>query len=112
MEILMSVVIGIMFSVAVYLLMSRNLIRVVMGTLIMSHSIHLLFLTLAGVQTGGPPLLDAGEPPYTDPLPQALVLTAIVIAFGVTALLATVAYKTYKAHNTVDLEELRGEKDE
>jgi multicomponent Na+:H+ antiporter subunit C len=112
MEILMSVVIGIIFAVSVYLLMSRNLIRVIIGTLVISHGVHLLVLTMAGLQTGAPPLLSLEESSYTDPLPQALILTAIVIAFGVTALLAVMGYKTYKAHNTVDLEELKGAKDE
>lgn len=112
MEILMSVVIGIIFAVAVYLMMSRNLIRVIIGTLVISHGVHLLLLTMSGLQTGAPPLLFLEESSYTDPLPQALILTAIVIAFGVTALLAVMGYKTYKAHNTVDLEELKGAKDE
>lgn len=112
MEILMSIVIGIIFAVAVYLMMSRNLIRVILGTLIISHGVHLLLLTMSGLQSGSPPLLFLDESTYTDPLPQALILTAIVIAFGVTALLAVIGYKTYEAHKTVDLEELKGAKDE
>ena len=112
MEVLMSVVVGIVFSVSVYLLLSRNIIRVIFGTLTLSHGVHLLLITMAGLQRGGPPLLNMGEGNYTDPLPQALVLTAIVIAFGVTSMLLVMAYRTYKEHKTEDLEQLRGSADE
>lgn len=112
MEVLMSVVVGIVFTVSVYLLLSRNIIRVVLGTLILSHGVHLLLITMAGLQRGGPPLLNMGEGNYADPLPQALVLTAIVISFGVTSMLLVMAYRTYQEHKTEDLEQLRGSADE
>lgn len=108
----MSVVIGIVFTVSVYLMMSRNLIRVILGTLTLSHGVHLMLITMSGLQRGGPPLLNQPSESYTDPLPQALVLTAIVIAFGVTSVLLTMAYRTYKEHKTEDLEQLRGSADE
>ncbi|WP_020007819.1 Na(+)/H(+) antiporter subunit C [Salinicoccus albus] len=112
MEIAMSIVIGIVFSVAVYMLLSRNIIRVVLGTLILSHGNHLLLITMSGLQRGAPPLLNFNEESYTDPLPQALVLTAIVIAFGVTAFLIVLVYRMYKEHELDDLEDLRGSIDE
>jgi len=112
MEILMSVVIGIVFSVSVYLLLSRSLLRVVLATVVLSHGVHLLLLTMSGLQRGAPPLLNLGAEAYTDPLPQALVLTAIVISFGVTSLLLVMAYRTYKVHKTDDLDQLRGSADE
>lgn len=112
MEMVMSVVIGIIFAVAVYLMLQGNIIRVLIGTLMLSHSVHLLLLTMAGLQTGAPPLvfLEAGA--YTDPLPQAMILTAIVINFGVTAFMLVLAYRIYQDHGTVDLNALRGAKDE
>ncbi|MHA6252847.1 Na(+)/H(+) antiporter subunit C [Oceanobacillus sp. CAU 1775] len=112
MEILMSVVIGIVFTVSVYLMMSRNLVRVILGTLTLSHGVHLMLITMSELQRGGPPLLNQPSESYTDPLPQALVLTAIVIAFGVTSVLLTMAYRTYQEHQTEDLEQLRGSADE
>lgn len=114
MEILMSVVIGIVFAVSIYLFMSRNLLRVVLATVILSHGVHLLVLTMSELQRGGPPLLNLDTTSFTDPLPQALVLTAIVISFGVTSLLLVMAYRTYKEHKTDDLDqdELRGSADE
>lgn len=112
MEVLMSVVVGLVFTVSVYLMLSRNIIRVILGTLTLSHGVHLLLITMAGLQRGAPPLLNMGEENYADPLPQALVLTAIVIAFGVTSMLLVMAYRTYQEHNTEDLEQLRGSADE
>lgn len=112
MEILMSIVIGIIFTVSVYLFLSRSIIRVVLGSLLLSHGVHLLLITMSELQRGAPPLLNIDAEAYTDPLPQALVLTAIVIAFGVTSFLLVMAYRTYKEHNTDDLEELRGSADE
>jgi multicomponent Na+:H+ antiporter subunit C len=112
MELLISVLIGIIFTVSTYMLLSKNLLRVVLGTLTLSHGSHLILLTMAGLQTGAPPLLGLGADNYTDPLPQALILTAIVISFGVTSFLLVLAYRTYKVHNTDDLTELRGAADE
>lgn len=112
MEILMSVIIGVIFMVSVYLLLSRSIFRVILGTLLISHGVHLLIMTMSKLGRGAPPLLQLEAESYTDPLPQALVLTAIVIAFGVTSLLLVMAYRTYKVHGTDDLEQLRGTEDE
>ena len=112
MEVLMSIVIGIIFTVSVYLFLSRSIIRVILGTLLLSHGVHLLLITMSELQRGAPSLLNLDADAYTDPLPQALVLTAIVIAFGVTSFLLVMAYRTYKEHKTDDLEELRGSADE
>ena len=112
MEIVMSIVIGIIFGTAVYLMFSNNIIRVLFGTLMLSHSVHLLLLTMAGLQTGAPPVISLESETYTDPLPQAMILTAIVINFAVTAFMFVLAYRIYQDHNTLDLQQLRGAKDE
>ncbi len=112
MEIVMSIVIGIIFAVAVYLMLQANIIRVLIGTLMLSHSVHLMLLTMAGLQTGAPPLQFLEAEAYTDPLPQAMILTAIVINFGVTAFMLVLAYRTYQEHGTLDLNALKGAKDE
>lgn len=112
MEILISIIIGVLFTVGTYMLLMRSLLRVVIGTMFLSHGAHLLLLTMAGLQRGGPPLLGFDAEAYADPLPQAMVLTAIVISFGVTSLMLVLAYRTYKVHKTDDLNHLRGSKDE
>ena len=112
MEILMLIVVGILFSVSVYLLLSRRILRVILGTILLSHGVHLLMMTMTGLGRGAAPLLHLENDTLTDPLPQALVLTAIVISFGVTAFLLVLAYRTYKEYRTDDLEELKGDADE
>ncbi|MGJ9381657.1 Na(+)/H(+) antiporter subunit C [Salipaludibacillus neizhouensis] len=112
MEILMIVTAGIIISVSTYLLLTRSILRVVFGIVLLSHGVHLLILTMAGLMGGSPPLLTEDASSYTDPLPQALILTAIVISFGVTAFVLVLGYRTYKEHKTDDLDQLRGNGDE
>ena len=112
MEQVMMVFIGILVSVATYLVLSRNMIRVILGTAVLSHAVHLLILTVGGLKLGDVPLLGNAEGPYTDALPQALILTAIVISFATTAFLLVLAYRTYKTNGSDDFNELRGMSDE
>src|SRR5690606_1128421 len=102
MEQVMMVLIGILVSVATYLVLSRNMIRVILGTAVLSHAVHLLILTVGGLKLGDVPLLGNSEGPYTDALPQALILTAIVISFATTAFLLVLAYRTYKTNGSDD----------
>jgi multicomponent Na+:H+ antiporter subunit C len=108
MEIAMSVVAGVLFTVGTYLILTKSLLRVVLGLMLLSHGAHLLLLTMAGLQEGAPPLLGIEASVYADPLPQALILTAIVISFGVIAFMLVLAYRTYQAHKTDNLERLKG----
>lgn len=112
MEILMSITVGVLFMVGTYLLLTKSLLRIVLGLILLSHGAHFLLLTMAGLQSGTPPLLNLNSEAYADPLPQALVLTAIVISFGMTSFLLVLSYRTYKAFKTDDLEQLRGSADE
>ncbi|CAM3793638.1 Na(+)/H(+) antiporter subunit C [Alkalicoccus chagannorensis] len=112
MEILMIFAVGIIFSVGTYLLLTKSMLRVILGVMLIAHGAHLMFLTLAGLKTGSPPLLGEEASSYADPLPQALILTAIVIGFGMTAFMLVLAYRTYKLHGTDNLDELRGTDDE
>ncbi|CAM3221186.1 Na(+)/H(+) antiporter subunit C [Filibacter tadaridae] len=112
METLITILAGVLVTVAVYLLLSRNLIRVILGTAILSHAVHLLIMTMGGLKKGSVPLLGEHAEKYTDALPQALILTAIVISFAVTAFLLVLAYRTYKETGSDDLDTLRGFKNE
>ncbi|MDV2683041.1 Na(+)/H(+) antiporter subunit C [Alkalihalophilus sp. As8PL] len=112
MEILMSITVGVLFMVGTYLILTKSILRVIVGLILLSHGAHLLLLTMAGLQRGAPPLLGLEASTYSDPLPQALILTAIVISFGVTSFLLVLAYRTYKEHKTDDLDQLRGSADE
>ena len=92
---------------------NRNLVKVVISQVIASHGVHLL-LVLIGYRAGGtPPILEPGVGAETfaqiavDPLPQALVLTSIVIGLGVLALLVALAVRLYERYGTFDLARIR-----
>lgn len=108
MEILMSLLIGVIFMSATYLMLSKSLLRIIVGTGLLSHGVHLLVLTMGGLKRGAAPLLGQQAEAYTDPLPQALILTAIVISFGITALFLVVAYRSYQELGTDNMEHMRG----
>lgn len=108
MEILMAFVVGVLFMTATYLILSKSLLRIIVGTGLLSHGAHLLILTMGGLKRGAAPLLGENAENYTDPLPQALILTAIVISFGVTAFLLVLAYRAYHELGTDNMEQMRG----
>ncbi|GGO28022.1 Na+/H+ antiporter subunit C [Deinococcus humi] len=95
METLFAILIGLLVAAGVFLMLSRTIVRVVLGLTFIAYGVNLAILTVAGLRQDSPPLLTL-EGPYVDPLPQALVLTAIVIGFGTTALLLTVALRAYQ----------------
>ncbi|MFE7063355.1 Na(+)/H(+) antiporter subunit C [Sutcliffiella sp. NPDC057660] len=108
MEIVMTIVAGILIATAVYLMLSRSILRIVIGTGLLSHGAHLMILTMGGLKQGAAPLLGQEASSYTDPLPQALILTAIVISFGVTSFFLVLAYRAYQELKTDDMDKLRG----
>lgn len=112
METMMSVLVGILFAIGVYLILTKSLLRIILGTSILGHGVNLLIITMGGLKKGGPPLLGLKDLSFTDPLPQALLLTAIVINFATTALFLVLSYRAYKMLGTDDTEQLRGIEDE
>lgn len=108
MEILMSIVVGVLFMTATYLMLSKSLLRIIIGTGLLSHGAHLLILTMGGLKRGAAPLLGEHAESYVDPLPQALILTAIVISFGVTSFFLVLAYRAYQELGTDNMDRLRG----
>lgn len=112
MESLMILLVGVLTAVGTYLILSRSVLRVIVGTAVLSHAVHLLILTVGGLKKGDVPLLSQSEGPFTDALPQALILTAIVISFAVTAFVLVLAYRMYLTNGSDDLKELGGPSDE
>lgn len=87
---------SVLFGVGTYLILQRSLSRVIIGLGLISHGANLL-IVVGGGQGGAPPIVAGGEAAaaVADPLPQAMVLTAIVITFGVTALLLALALRSW-----------------
>lgn len=108
MEFIMAVLAGILFTTGIYNLLQKQLLRIIIGTGLISHGAHLFILTMGELKTGKPPILTEGVENYTDPLPQALILTSIVISFGVTSLLLVLAYRASQVNGTDNMEQLRG----
>jgi multicomponent Na+:H+ antiporter subunit C len=97
MTVTLPVLAGVLFAVGTYLLLQRPLSRILLGLALLGHGANLLLLS-AGGRAGDPPFVGTAGPPTasSDPLPQALVLTAIVITFAATAFLAALAYRSYR----------------
>lgn len=112
MEIVIAILAGFIFACGVYLILQKTLLRIVFGTVLLSHGAHLFIITMGKLERGAPPVIKEGKEHYVDPLPQALILTSIVISFGVTAFVAVLAYRTYKSNSTDNVDELRGKSDE
>lgn len=112
MDTLIIILVGILVTIGTYLILSRHLLRIVLGISILGHAVNLLIMTSGGLKTGAPPLLGERNSTFTDAIPQALVLTAIVINFAVTALVLVLCYRAYQGHGTDDMEQLRGEEHE
>ncbi|MGO3485029.1 MAG: Na(+)/H(+) antiporter subunit C [Cellulosimicrobium funkei] len=90
--------IGVLFAAGVYLLLERSLTRVLLGFILMGNGANLLFL-VAGGRAGGAPLIGTTpEEDMSDPLVQAMVLTAIVITLGITAFVLAMAYRSWQLH--------------
>lgn len=106
---LVAVVIGVLYACAVYLLLQRSLVKLVIGLGLLSHGANLLIFTAAELRHAPPPLVPADGP--ADPLPQALVLTAIVISFAVTAFALVLVSRAYQWSGTDDVDVLRQSED-
>lgn len=112
METLTIILSGILITIATYLMLSKTIVRIIVGTSALTHAGHLLIMTMGGFQGTSVPILDEQVTTYVDALPQALILTSIVINFGVTAFFLVLAYRSYGVFGTDDLYELRGIRDE
>ena len=95
---LMVLTMGVMYAAGIYLMLDRSLTRVLLGFLLVGNATNLLLILAAG-RPGGPPLTDgsdSGTDGMLDPLPQALILMAIVISFGLTAFLLAMIYRSWR----------------
>ncbi len=110
MEIILAFVIGGLFAAGLYMMLRRSLVKLLIGLSLLTNAINLLIFTAARLTKARSPIIAQGESmikgPYADPLPQAFILTAIVISFGVTAFAVALAYRTYKTIGTDDMDEI------
>lgn len=109
---LMAVVCGILGGLSLYLLLRRSFVKVLIGLMILGQVVNLIILTVGGLTKGKPTFIPDGksfmQEPYSDPIPQALILTAIVISFAVQAFVLVLFKKTYQKLESDDLDGLIG----
>jgi multicomponent Na+:H+ antiporter subunit C len=108
---LLAIVAGTLFAAGLYMLLKRSLVKVLVGIMLLSYAVNLLIFTSARMVPGRPPLIPVGlNAPANvpaDPVPQALILTAIVISFGVTAFGIILIRQAYQVIGSDDLNDMR-----
>ncbi|MGL4442975.1 MAG: Na+/H+ antiporter subunit C [Alsobacter sp.] len=95
MELLLASGIGAVTAVGLYLILRRESFPVILGLTFLSYAVNMFLFAMGRLAVNRPPIVDPGAAGYTDPLPQALVLTAIVISFGMTALIVVLALRGF-----------------
>ena len=111
METLLAFLTGAMMAASVHLMLQRHLVKFVFGLVLMNHAVNLLLFAAGRLTRGRPALipdnLRAPAEVVANALPQALILTAIVIGFGLVAFVLVLAYRAFTELGTIDTEEMR-----
>ena len=111
MEATLALLVGLLFAAAIYLILSRALIRVMLGIVLLGNAVNLLIFVAGRLTQATPPIVPKGlSAPLgaiANPLPQALILTAIVIGFAMFAFLVVLAMRAYRAMDADDTDHMR-----
>jgi multicomponent Na+:H+ antiporter subunit C len=107
----LAILIGCVYAAGIYMMLRRSLFKLILGLVLISHGANLLIFTAGGLTRAQPPIIppDQQTPiiPAADPLPQALILTAIVIGFGVLAFALVLFHRAYQTIGSDDPDDLR-----
>ena len=108
---LLAIVVGGLFAAGLYLILRRSIVKLIFGLVLLGHAANLIIFTAGGLVRARPPLIPEGElllgAPFADPVPQALILTAIVISFAVIAFAAVLIKRVYRTVGSGDVDELK-----
>lgn len=111
MVVILAVVVGVLYASGVYLILRRRLGQIIIGLGLLANAANLLIFTSGGLVRARPPIVAEGartlSGPAADSIPQALVLTAIVIGFGILAFALVLAYRTYQSVGSDDVDQMR-----
>ncbi|MFQ5588958.1 MAG: sodium:proton antiporter [Nitrospiria bacterium] len=111
MKIILPLAIGVLFASGTYLMLQKNILKLVLGLGLISHAANVILISSGWIGAGKVPILGKNETAsYVDPVPQALILTAIVIGFAALAFLLVLSLRVYRDLKTADLEEIRGQR--
>lgn len=111
MELIIAIFIGLLYASGVYLLLRRSIVKLILGVFVLSNATNLIIFLSAGIHRSGVsfigPESETGQlETMADPLPQALILTALVIGLGIAAYILALKYKYFEATGTHDLDQL------
>lgn len=111
MEVILAFVIGALYTAGFYLILRRSIVKLILGLALLGHAANLLIFTIGRLTRGSPPIIghevETLVSPFADPLPQALILTAIVIGFGVQAFAIVLVKRAYQTVDTEDFDQMR-----
>ena len=110
MELLLALVVGALYASGLYMIMRRSIVKLILGLGLLGHAANLFIFTIGRVTQGNPPVMGHEEnvllAPYADPVPQAFILTAIVIGFGVQAFATVLVKRAYQTVGTDDFDQM------
>lgn|SRR5690625_360693 len=110
MEILFALIIGLMYGAGLYMILRRSMVKLLIGFMLMANGSNLLIFLLGRIRKGAPPIIPESSSvfveAFTDPIPQALILTAIVISFGLQAFAIVLIQRVYKVLKVDDIDQL------
>lgn len=111
MEPVIAILVGLFLAAASYLMLSRALVRVLLGIVVLGNAVNLLIFVAGRLTRATPPIVPAGQAApvgyFANPLPQALILTAIVIGFAMFAFLIVLALRAYQEMDADDTDHMR-----
>ncbi|HLV47092.1 MAG TPA: Na+/H+ antiporter subunit C [Flavobacterium sp.] len=110
MELLLVILVGVLYGSGIYLMFRRSMVRMLLGLLLIGNGANILIFLIGGITKGKAPIIAADEKfftdVYADPIPQSLILTAIVISFALTAFAIVLLHKVYSTTGSDDLDSL------
>ncbi|MFP4472117.1 MAG: Na+/H+ antiporter subunit C [Bacteroidales bacterium] len=111
MGLIISIVIGVIYAAGIYLLLRRSIVKLILGIIFLGNATNLVIFVSGGLTKASPAFIEAGQEvaarDIADPLPQALILTAIVIGFGIIAFALALMYRFYKLTGTEDIDQVK-----
>ncbi len=111
MDLLLAILVGLLYAGGVYMILRRSLVKLIIGLALLGHATNLLLFSMGELERGKAPLIPEGAHEvagaFSDPLPQALILTAIVIGFGAQAFAIVLIKRVYQRNRTDDIDQLQ-----
>lgn len=110
MELLLAIVVGLLYASGIYMMLKRSLVKLIIGLILLGNGANILIFLLGRITKGKPPIIPDSSAVfrdiYADPVPQSLILTAIVISFGLQAFAIVLIRRVYSVAGSDDLDDM------